>query len=164
MNRDASPTRTIETERTLFRVSVKTQWLLLYFGACLECDVPIIEALFHSNTTRISPKGSNFKQRLIRSLWQHLCQSYPEWGPCIARRKGIFSPFDHRRLYIIEDEPFGVKLRGNGNFHSIFYLGVYVLEEEMWFTTGDTSSAPTAGQFFTVLDSRLQASLETLDK
>jgi len=162
MNRDVSPTRTIETEQTLFRVSVKSQWLLLYFCVCLECDVPILEALFCTKTTRISPKGSNFKQRLIMSLLHYLRRLYPDWREI---GKGFWAERpDHRRLGIIEDALFGVKLLGRGNFHTAFELGVYVLEEEIWFTTGDTSCTPTVGQFFIVLDARLKALLETLEK
>jgi hypothetical protein len=166
MNRDASPTRIMETEQTLFRVSVKSQWFLLYFCVCLECDVPILEALFHSKATRISPKGANFKPRLVMSLWQHVRQSYPSWRPNNSvSGKWIRAPLlDHRRLALIEDALCGIKLIGRGDLFTVFDLGVCVLEEEIWFTAGDRSCTPTVGQFFTVLDALLNALLETLEK
>jgi len=169
MNRDASPTRTIETEQTLFRVSVKdqrrSQRNLLYFCACLDCDVPIIEALFHTKTIRISPKGSNFKQRLIVALWEHLRRSYPNWGSNIIRPKGIFAPLpDRRQLRIIEDELPLVLLRGLGSFPSEFGLGIYVVDQEIRFSTGNMGCNPTVGKFFSLLDSCLKTLLETLNK
>jgi hypothetical protein len=61
--RDASPIRThqLSFEEKCLRVgcSKQHQWVLLFCGTLLECDVPILEALFWTTMAYLGPRSND---------------------------------------------------------------------------------------------------------
>jgi len=161
MSRDASPERTksiIETETTLFSVYEKSQQLLIYFGVVLECDVPIIEALFYTKITQLSPKGPDFQQRLYNAMQRHLQEFYPSW----CNNKGVsddwFGDNMWRQLY--KGALGGVRIEGRGLNKLLCNLHVVVTEERIKILCTQSTCIPTMGRFFATLDMHMNSTFK----
>jgi len=82
-----------ENEETLFvvRCIEPRMRLLLYFGAVLDCDTPILEALFYSKSfAYLSPRGEGFEERFVDRMWYILAQ---EISPDYRGRGEDFTAF-----------------------------------------------------------------------
>jgi len=78
--RDQSPVRRIvNNEQTLFSIECPpaNQRLLIYLGAVLQCDTPILEALYHrAPLAFLRPKGPNFDKRIRKTMWAVVTQYF----------------------------------------------------------------------------------------
>jgi len=104
--RDASPTRKqLSFEEDSLRVGCSTQhqWVLLYCGIALECDVPIMEALFWPTMAYVGPRSPytckaifDRMEFMIRARIQQMC---PNW---LHRDKYVYeSPTHHKFIGIL---------------------------------------------------------------
>jgi len=159
MNRDASPERTkliAETEETLFSVSVESQRLLIYFGVLLECDVPILEALFRTKMAQLSPKGREFQQRLYDAIQRRFQALHPSWGSDIIDESILmWSPNwfrDNKWMHFHKQTLRGVRIERSGPNLLPCNINIIVVEKRIEILCAGHSHFPIMGQFFATLD------------
>ena len=79
-NRDASPKRQRSFESEFLRPACYKagQQLLLYFGTLLECDTPILEALFYLTSMSFLTCGPNYTNgALLNAAAERMAVLYP---------------------------------------------------------------------------------------
>lgn len=159
MSRDASPERTkliTETEETLFCIFIESQRLLIYFAVVLECDSPILEALFRTKIAQLSPKGRDFQERMYGAIVRHFQALYPSWGDEPFESSTLmWSPNwfrDRRWIHFYKQTLRGVRIESCGPGLLLRDINIFVVQQRIEIICAGQSHFPIMNQFFATLD------------